>query len=161
VKITKKFVACGLLYGVLLWLTVPAAVLSARETERVPVMFLDANGRELCRFEAELAITPYEQSRGLMYRPYMPSQYGMFFINERDEMQHYWMKNVSIPLDIIFIDGNNDVVYVHHNAHPHDETTISSRYPARYILEINAGEAKECKIKRGVSTRFGRTAAGK
>jgi uncharacterized membrane protein (UPF0127 family) len=155
-KFSKRSIA--LLYGVLLVLAAPVLVLSSGEAQKVPVLFVDADGRELCRFEAELAVTQAEQSRGLMYRPYMPHKHGMLFINNRDAMQHYWMKNVYIPLDIIFISGNDDVVYIHENAHPHDEATISSRYPARYILEINAGEAKECKIKRGVNTRFGKSA---
>lgn len=155
---SKRPFAAGLLYILSFLLAVPVLALSSGEARRVPVMFIDANGRELCRFEAELAVTVAEQARGLMYRPYMPRKYGMLFIHDRDEMQHYWMKNVSMPLDIVFINGSNDVVYVHHNARPHDETTISSRYPARYILEVNAGEAKECKIKRGASARFGRSA---
>ena len=157
-KVSKKLIFCGLFYVLLLGLALPQPARSAQEIEKTPVVFLDTKGRELCRFEAELAVTPQEQARGLMYRPYMPRRLAMLFINNSDEMQHYWMKNVSIPLDIIFINGNNDVVYVHHDAHPHDETTISSRYPARYILEVNAGEAKECRIRRGVNARFGKGA---
>ena len=157
-KFSKISVARGLLYFLPLFLAAPILALSSREAPKVPVQLIDARGRELCRFEAELAVTPAEQSRGLMFRPYLPHKYGMLFINNRDDMQNYWMKNVSIPLDIIFMNGNYEVVHVHHNAHPYDETTISSLYPARYILEINAGEAKECRIKRGVKARFGPSA---
>lgn len=160
-KVSKQFIVCGLFYVLLLGLASPDLARSAPETEKTPVVFLNAKGRELCRFDAELAVTPHEQARGLMYRPYMPPGLGMLFINNSDEMQHYWMKNVSIPLDIIFINGNNEVVYVHHNARPQDERIISSRYPARYILEVNAGEAKECGIKRGVNARFGRSAVAR
>ena len=160
-KVSKKFIFCGLFYVLLLGLASPQPARPAHEAEKTPVVFLDAKGRVLCRFEAELAVTPQEQARGLMYRPYMPRRLGMLFINNSDEMRHYWMKNVSMPLDMIFINGNNDVVYVHHNALPHDETTISSRYPARYILEVNAGEARECRITRGVNARFGKSAVNR
>lgn len=133
----------------------PIPGLSA-DIRKVHVTFVDTGGRELCRFEAEPAVTAAEQGRGLMYRPYLPPRYGMLFIHDRDEVQHYWMKNVVISLDMIFIKGNYEVAHVHHDAEPHDETTITSRYPARYVLEVNAGEAKECKIRRGVKARFGR-----
>lgn len=159
-EISQRSIAGCLLCVVLLLLVLPVSGQSA-EVQKIPVTFLDASGRELCRFEAEPAVTPYEQSRGLMFRPYLPPKFGMLFINDRDEIHHYWMKNVSIPLDIIFINGNKVVTFVHQDAHPFDETTISSRYPARYILEINAGEAKACTIKRGTKTRFGTSANGK
>ena len=158
-EISRRSIA-GCILCTMLLLAIPVSGPSA-EVQKIPVTFFDDSGRELCRFEAEPAVTPYEQSRGLMFRSYLPPKYGMLFINERDEIHHYWMKNVSIPLDIIFINGKKDVTYVHQNAHPYDETTISSRYPARYILEINAGEAKECKIKRGIKTSFGRSVIDK
>jgi uncharacterized protein len=133
----------------------PLLGLSA-EIRKIPVTFVDISGRELCRIEAEPAVTPHELARGLMFRPYLPPRYGMLFIHDRDEVQHYWMKNVVIGLDMIFINGKNEVVHIHPDAEPHDETAISSRYPARYVLEINAGEAKECRIRRGVKAAFGR-----
>ena len=142
-------------YLVLFLVILPVLALSG-EVRKAEVTFIDTGGRELCRFEAETAVTPYEQARGLMHRPYLPARYGMLFIHDRDEMQHYWMKNVFIGLDMIFINGNNEVVHVHHNAQPHDESTVGSRYPARYVLEVNAGEAKECKVRRGIKARFGR-----
>ena len=145
----------SVMYVIVLLAALPVLGFPA-ETRKVQVAFVDTGGKELCRIEAEPAVTPAEQVRGLMYRPYLPPRYGMLFIHDRDEMQHYWMKNVVIALDMIFINGNNEVVHIHHNAEPHDETTISSQYPARYILEVNACEAKECRIKRGVKTRFGR-----
>ena len=154
-RVCQRPLSLSVLYVIVLLAALPVLGFSA-ETRKVQVAFVDTGGRELCRIEAEPAVTPAEQVRGLMYRPYLPPRYGMLFIHDRDEMQYYWMKNVVIALDMIFINGNNEVVHIHHNAEPHDETTISSRYPARYILEVNAGEAKECRIKRGVKTRFGR-----
>ena len=152
-KISQRLLFLHLLIVTLFLAALPVPGLSA-DIRKVHVTFVDTGGRELCRVEAEPAVTPAEQVRGLMYRPYLPPRYGMLFIHDRDDMQHYWMKNVVIGLDMIFMNGNNEVVHIHHNAEPQDETTISSRYPARYVLEVNAGEAKECKIRRGVKTRF-------
>ncbi len=154
-KISHVSVAGIVLCTFLFVAALPVLVLSA-EVRKVPVTFVDSSGRQLCRIEAETAVTPYEQARGLMFRPYLPSRYGMLFVHDRDEILHYWMKNVVIGLDMIFINGKNDVVHIHPDAEPHDETTISSRYPARYVLEVNAGEAKQCGIRRGVKAVFSR-----
>ncbi len=94
-----------------------------------------------------------------MFRASMRRRTGMLFLNDSDEIHHFWMKNTYIPLDLIFMNGRYEVVHVHRGAQPRDETEISSRYPARYILEVNAGEAKECAITRGTKARFGRIPA--
>ncbi|OPY01947.1 MAG: hypothetical protein A4E61_01475 [Syntrophorhabdus sp. PtaB.Bin184] len=140
----------------------PASLaVSASDVPGVSVIFFDAKDRELCRFEAEPAITPQQQAQGLMFRTSLRRRTGMLFVHDRDEIQNYWMKNTWIPLDIIFINGRYEVVHVHRGARPHDETDISSRHPVRYILEVNAGEAKECAITRGVRVRFGSTSTGR
>ena len=111
-------------------------------------------GSESCRFEVELAVTPEEQARGLMFRKTMGDHDGMFFIFERDETRHFWMRNTLIPLDMIFIDSKFLVVDVYRNAKPLDETVISSRKPARYVLEVNAGRANKCRITVGSKTKL-------
>jgi len=106
-------------------------------------------GSESCRFDIELAVTPDEQARGLMFRKSMADKEGMFFIFDRDEIRHFWMRNTLIPLDMVFIDSKFSVVDIHRNAKPLDETVISSRKPARYVLEVNAGKVDQCRIKSG------------
>jgi hypothetical protein len=106
-------------------------------------------GSESCRFDIELAVTPEEQARGLMFRKSMAEKEGMFFVFDRDEIRHFWMRNTLIPLDMIFIDSKLSVVDIHRNAKPLDETVISSQKPARYVLEVNAGNADKCRIKPG------------
>jgi uncharacterized membrane protein (UPF0127 family) len=134
----------------------PSFAISAPDLPNVIVTFFDGRGRELCRFDAEPAVTPEQQARGLMFRTSLQRRTGMLFFHDRDDMQNFWMRNTYIPLDLIFINGRYEVVHVHRGARPHDETDISSRYPARYVLEVNAGEAKECAVTRGVRARFGR-----
>ncbi|HEX2966813.1 MAG TPA: DUF192 domain-containing protein [Syntrophorhabdaceae bacterium] len=113
------------------------------------VIFSDGSGRELCRFNAERAVSPEEQSRGLMFRRHMDDRSGMLFVNREDGMRFFWMKNTYIPLDLVFIGAGGDVKHVHYGAKPLDETPISSVYPVMYILEVNAGAAKKCHIVRG------------
>lgn len=127
---------------------------SAESNTGATAVFLDGKGRKLCTFKVELAVTQEEQSRGLMFRKELPAGSGMLFLNNEDEMRSFWMKNTYIPLDILFINGRYEVKHVHYGAKPLDETHISSRYPAQYILEINAGRAKKCKITPGTKTEF-------
>ena len=84
----------------------------------------------------------------------MDKNRGMLFIHKDNDIRHYWMKNTYIPLDMIFIDSNYTVVDIYKDARPLDETTISSKIKARYVLEINSGEADNCGIKRGTKVRI-------
>jgi hypothetical protein len=113
------------------------------------IIVYSAKNSELCRFEVDIAATPEEQARGLMFRKAMGDHEGMFFIFARDETRHFWMRNTLIPLDMIFINSKFSVVDIHRNAQPLDETLITSRKPARYVLELNAGKAETCGIKNG------------
>ena len=89
-----------------------------------------------------------------MYRERMEADAGMLFDFGRDKMQSFWMRNTLIPLDMIFIGADLKVVHIHRWATPKDETSISSKFPARYVLEINGGRAASCRIETGDKARF-------
>jgi uncharacterized protein len=118
------------------------------------VRFYKGKGEALCSFRVELAITPEEHSRGLMFRKYLDSNTGMLFIFDDDDIRFFWMKDTLIPLDIIFINSRLEVVDIHRFAKPMDEMTIVSRSPVRYVLEIKGGKADYCGIKKGVKAKF-------
>ena len=122
---------------------------NAESKTQIVAVFLDGTERELCRFKVELAVTPEEQSRGLMFRKDLRPDSGMLFVNSGDEIRFFWMKNTYIPLDILFINSRNEVKHVHYGAKPFDETSISSQYPVQYVLEVNADRARKCTIRQG------------
>jgi uncharacterized protein len=124
---------------------------NAESGAQAVTVFTDSTGRELCRFKVELAVTLEEQSRGLMFRKNLRPDSGMLFVSSRDELRSFWMKNTYIPLDMLFIDSHNEVKHIHYGAKPFDETSISSRYPVQYVLEISAGRAKKCNIRQGTN----------
>lgn len=112
-----------------------------------PMVYFD-NGA----FEIELARTPAEQSKGLMFRESMPENHGMLFIFSEDGIKTFWMKNTLIPLDMVFLDGNMTVVEIKSNVQPCKVDpcpTYPSEKPARYVLELNAGSAEKNKIVPG------------
>lgn len=118
------------------------------------VIFYNEKNRVLCAFTVELAVTEFEQAKGLMFRRSLKKGHGMLFIHKDEDIRHYWMKNTYIPLDMIFIDSHSTVVDIYKNAKPLDETTISSKVKARYVLEINSGEADACGIKKGTTVKI-------
>ena len=107
-----------------------------------------------CTFMLEVADTGEERARGLMNRPSLPEDRGMLFVWEEESERGFWMLNTLIPLDILFIDGEGMVVdiqtMVPEPGVPASELTIyQSAGPARYALEVNAGDAERCGIVVG------------
>ncbi len=100
-------------------------------------------------FTVELASTPSERERGLMFRRAMQPDHGMLFDFHTEQMVAFWMKNTPLPLDMVFIDGSGTVVQVTPDAVPYSETPLPSAQPVRAVLELNAGTAKRLGIGPG------------
>ncbi len=115
-----------------------------------------ANDTVLSRLDIEIAETDYETQTGLMYRSGMADNQGMLFIFKDVRMHSFYMKNTEFPLDIMFIDDQNKIVSLKENAQPLDESGISSVYPVRYVLEVNAGLSQKLGIAVGDSISFSR-----
>lgn len=105
------------------------------------------------RFTVELAITPEEQARGLMFRESMPRGAGMLFLYDRPSTVSFWMRNTLIPLDMIFVNAAGVVARVHHEAVPLDETPIPGGDGVVAVLEINGGLARRFGIGPGTEMR--------
>ena len=104
------------------------------------------------RYTVELALEPKDQALGLMFRDELPADRGMLFIFPDQRMRSFWMKNTRIPLDILYFDDQLRLVSVAENARP-CRTPVCSGYPsagpARYVLELNAGEAARLGVQPG------------
>lgn len=116
--------------------------------------FYGDNNKRLCNFRIEIASTPTEHEKGLMFRKTLDKNSGMLFVYGDDDIRFFWMKNTFIPLDIVFIDSKLNVTDIYRSARPHDETTIPSKAPAKYVLEINAGMAEKCRLGIGNRVTF-------
>lgn len=100
-------------------------------------------------FRVEVARSPQEQARGLMFRTAMGANEGMLFPYDQPRVLSFWMKNTVLSLDLIFIGPDRRVVNVAANAVPYSEESIVSDAPAIATLELNAGRAKELGIVAG------------
>ncbi|MEZ4797438.1 MAG: DUF192 domain-containing protein [Flavobacteriaceae bacterium] len=105
-------------------------------------------------FDIELAEDAYETQTGLMHRSSMQNNQAMLFIFPNVQMRSFYMKNTLIPLDIIYIDESKKVVSIQKNAKPMDETSLPSKAPAKYVLEINGGLSDQLNIVEGDSIAF-------
>lgn len=95
------------------------------------------------QFKVEIADSPRERSRGLMYREELPENRGMFFIFEKTDFHPFWMKDTFIPLDIIFFNEDLRVVGIIENTKPEDLSLLNIGVKSRYALEVNAGIVKK------------------
>jgi len=111
------------------------------------------------RYKVEIADDDAERARGLMFRDELAAGHGMIFIHDREEPQAYWMKNTRIPLDILYFDNARKLVAQQRDVPPCSAGDACPPYPsnapARYVLELNAGEAAKLKLENGAELTLG------
>ena len=111
------------------------------------------------RYKVEVADDDAERARGLMFRDELASGSGMIFVHDREEPQAYWMKNTRIPLDILYFDNARKLVAQQRDVPPCSAGDACPPYPsnapARYVLELNAGEAAKLKLENGAELTLG------
>jgi hypothetical protein len=109
---------------------------------------------------AELATTPAEQQRGLMYRTELPPGRGMLFVFQDTSNRPFWMYHTLIPLDIIWLDANRRIVFISaetppcRSEDPADCPNYGDGYPARFVLELAGGRAAANGLKVGDMLQF-------
>ena len=102
----------------------------------------------------ELARTPEERARGLMYRRDLPADTGMLFLFDDTDVRSFWMRNTVVSLDMIFLADDRAVVGVVPNAEPRTDSPRSVGKPSRYVLEVAAGEAFAHAVGPGARAVF-------
>ncbi len=106
-------------------------------------------GGKVLTFRVELARTPQEQAKGLMFRTAMGPNEGMVFPFDPPRGASFWMRNTVIPLDLIFVAPDGRISNIAANAIPYDESPLSSTGDAKAVLELNGGRAAQLGIVAG------------
>jgi uncharacterized membrane protein (UPF0127 family) len=115
--------------------------------EVVPLTVSD--GTTTHKFQVEVAASPLDQAKGLMFRTEMGPGEGMIFPREQLAQASFWMKNTPLSLDIIFIGTDGRISNIAANTVPYSLESVTSDGIAAAVLELNAGRAQELGIVAG------------
>ncbi|MBF0122468.1 MAG: DUF192 domain-containing protein [Candidatus Omnitrophica bacterium] len=99
-----------------------------------------------------MVLTPEDREQGLMFRKEMSSGHGMFFIFDQSDEYPFWMKNMTFPIDILWLDESKVVVHIEETVPPCQADPCSVYSPgvkAKYVLEIPAGDSRKYKLANG------------
>jgi uncharacterized membrane protein (UPF0127 family) len=103
-------------------------------------------------FSVEIADNDAAREHGLMDRTEMAADHGMLFVFQDDAPRAFWMKNCKFAQDMLFFDADRRLVSVQHDVPPCTADPCppySSGAPARYVLELNAGQARKLGVSPG------------
>jgi uncharacterized membrane protein (UPF0127 family) len=103
-------------------------------------------------FTLEVVASPEERNQGLMFRKELGADNGMLFVFEKEDAYCFWMKNTYIPLDIIWLNSDKEVVFIAKNLQPCKEDPCPNTCPdkkAKSVLELNAGTCDKLGLRVG------------
>jgi hypothetical protein len=112
----------------------------------VPLTIRSKSGTH--RFVVEVAATPEQQERGLMFRRSLAGNRGMIFPYDPPQDVAFWMKHTLIPLDIVFIRADGTIARIT-KAKALDLTPLPAGEPIAAVLEIRGGRAAQLGIREG------------
>ena len=130
-----------------------------------PTRLEDLNATEITfpngtKMLAETMLQQLDLTRGMMFRDSLARDRGMLFVYGKEQKTPFWMYQVKVPLDIVWMDKERRIVEIVPGAQPCGSKK-SSECPlyggnseALYVLELNAGSAGKMGLKIGDVLRF-------
>ncbi len=100
-------------------------------------------------FSVEMALSPDQQTVGLMFRTSVPKDGGMLFDWGSPRPSQMWMRNTVSSLDMLFINADGTIRSIAERTVPQSLATIDSHGPVRATLEVAAGTAERLDIRVG------------
>ena len=97
---------------------------------------------------AELATSPEQRQKGLMYRRDLAPHEGMLFVFDAPQPQCFWMRNTPTALTIAFVADDGSIVNLA-DMTPFSDASHCATQPVRYVLEMNQGWFAKRGIKPG------------
>lgn len=103
----------------------------------------------------EYATTSEERSTGLSGHDSLPDNHGMLFVMKNTKSSCFWMKDMKLSLDIIWMDANKKITKIEPNLSPDSyPQTYCSVEPAAYVLEMNAGTVSKNRLQVNQTLNF-------
>ncbi|MFA7289490.1 MAG: DUF192 domain-containing protein [Melioribacteraceae bacterium] len=118
--------------------------------------FYTKENKILKLIDIQIADDDTERSTGLMFRDKMEENQGMLFIFPIQTYQSFWMKNTIIPLDIMFVTSDFEIIKIHKNTTPYSEESYPSLKPAMYVVEVISGFSDKYNIHEGDKVAYRR-----
>ena len=114
------------------------------------------NGQQI---RAEAEIDPTDMQKGMMFRDSLARGRGMLFIHQTPGLNPYWMYQVRIPLDIIWMDSSHRIVEISADTPPcQTKASLCPNYgghqTAQFVLELGGGEARRFGLSVGQALQF-------
>ena len=129
-------------------------VVEPQFTKEGTLVFLSARGDTIKHVDIEIADNDRERMQGMMYRTSMPYDRAMLFIMQYERPQSFWMRNTKMSLDIIYVNGDKEIVTIYKHTQPYSESPIPSFKKAKYVVETAAGFCDKFGIKEGDRIEF-------
>lgn len=106
-------------------------------------------------FKARVAQTQKQRDEGLSGVKYLESNEAMLFLFDSSDKWSMWMKDMEIPLDILWLDQSQKVIYIVKGASPDDfPKSYIPNDPALYVLELPQGTVDSKNIRIGSKATF-------
>jgi uncharacterized membrane protein (UPF0127 family) len=99
-------------------------------------------------FRVEVARTGEQKREGLMLRKSIGPREGMIFVYDTDQHLAFWMKDTILPLTLVFLSKDGEILQVE-DLKPFSLKTVISERAARYGLELAEGILEELGVKIG------------
>lgn len=104
-------------------------------------------------FTVWVADTAPRRSRGLTSVRRLGADRGMLFLFDRPTRPAMWMKNMTIPLDLLFISADGKILTVAHNVTPDSPRTIQPDEVVTGVIELPGGTATQLRLETGARIR--------
>jgi uncharacterized membrane protein (UPF0127 family) len=107
-------------------------------------------------FKAKVDYTQADREKGFGGASTIAATDGLILAFPSDSKWQIWMKDMQVPIDIVWLDSNEKVVYIVENAPPDggESTVYTPTADARYVVEFAAGTVQSKSIKTGQSAVF-------
>lgn len=155
----EKYRKAGLALLLITFATILFYAVSQSNTGQERAVFLDETEEVKAEITYETAVSSEGKRIGLMNRTELGQNHGMIFVYDNADIRSFWMKNTLIPLDIIFLDSNKQIINIE-KAYPELNTPDSEleRYrsdaPAQYVIEVNQNFTDRHGIEQGDRAEF-------
>ena len=119
--------------------------------------FIRPDGSVIRSIEIEIAEDAATRQTGLMNRRQMTLAQGMLFLFTDEAPRQFWMANTPIPLDIMFVGADSQIVNIARRTRPLSRENVVSTGPAQYVVEVRGGFSDRFGLDETIKIRWQRS----